>query len=324
MAISRRWSEGEDVTAEPLNSVNPASAAAMLALPSRDQSSRIASVLAISVLLHLLIALLFLAWPKPPVFIEPPSESTVQMLFATGPPDKTPSTSPAPQAAPETTLPAPPLPAPPAPPSAPQGAPEMNLPAPAPSAPPRRAPSAAAEPSPLPAARPPARHAPAISSRPAFPAPMHFSLGGALSPHAAAPSRPSAGRGIDDSIGPFAQVPVGAPPRDAGRMDPNIRITGAQLGAGWIELLHRWWNLHGYYPDQAAREGEDGTVGLHLVVDRSGQVTELELVTRSGSQWLDMGAQAIFRGAHLPPFPANTPEPKADIDLRINYVLIRQ
>lgn len=295
-------------------------ATTMLAMPSGDQRRGLAVVLAISVLLHLLIALLFLAWPQPSVFIEPPSESTVQMLFATGPPDTTPSASPAPQAAPETTLPAAAAPASPVL----QAAPETSLPtptAPALSLPPRPAPSVAAESSP---SRPPARHAPSVSRRTAFPAPMRFSFGGTPSPSASAPSRRSARRGVVDySIGSFANVPVGAPPRAPDGLNMDIRVTGAQVGAGWIEQLQQFWITHRYYPDEAASRGEDGMVELHMIVDRSGQVTALDLVASSGSRWLDMAGQSVFRGAHLPPFPANTPEPTAEVELRLYYILIR-
>ena len=50
----------------------------------------------------------------------------------------------------------------------------------------------------------------------------------------------------------------------------------------------------------------------------------VELIGKSGSQWLDLAAQAVFRGASLPPFPPNTPEPRADLDLTIRYLLYRR
>ena len=97
---------------------------------------------------------------------------------------------------------------------------------------------------------------------------------------------------------------------------------GAHVGKDWEELLHEWWLRHGYYPDEAARKGESGQVRIHVNVDRNGRVHLVELESSSGSQWLDMGAQATFRGALLPPFPPSTPEAQADLDITIRYMLI--
>ena len=91
-----------------------------------------------------------------------------------------------------------------------------------------------------------------------------------------------------------------------------------------MESLHHWWIEHRYYPRQALEKGEDGMVKLHLVVDRFGHVKAAEVQSPSGSQWIDMGALATFRGANLPPFPEGTPEGTADLYLDINYYLIRR
>ncbi len=103
-----------------------------------------------------------------------------------------------------------------------------------------------------------------------------------------------------------------------------MKMTGAQVGSDWYTMLHQWWEQHSFYPEQAARLGEDGTVRLHMVVDRNGNVSGLQLIGRSGSQWLDLGAQSVFRGAKLPPFPPNTPESQGNLDVTIRYFLLRQ
>jgi protein TonB len=129
---------------------------------------------------------------------------------------------------------------------------------------------------------------------------------------------------IDLSLGRATLESNGAPPRDANANTGDIVVHGAHVGKDWIELLHEWWLQHGYYPDEARRRGEDGAVRLHVRVARDGRVEIVELESTSGSQWLDMGAQATFRGATLPPFPPNTPEATADLDLTIHYVLLRR
>jgi TonB family protein len=103
-----------------------------------------------------------------------------------------------------------------------------------------------------------------------------------------------------------------------------VRVEGAQVGSDWLASLHEWWDRHSYYPEEAAVAGEDGTVQVHLVVDRDGHVRSVELETRSGSKWLDLGSLAVFRGAQLPPFPLSTPEPRADLHITIQYVLLRR
>lgn len=136
---------------------------------------------------------------------------------------------------------------------------------------------------------------------------------------------PPARRGgsVDLTLGPAARNSRGEAPRGTHDREFSMKVVGAQVGDDWMEALHRWWLQHRYYPEQARANGEDGTVVLHLVVDRFGKVQAVEVQSRSGSQWIDMGALATFRGAQLPPFPQATPEDKGDVYLTINYILVR-
>ncbi len=271
---------------------------------------------------------------------------------ASRPPSPAPTQPPArpAEATPEPPLPVPPVPAPAPQPPAPAAPPTTATPAPSPPPPPPSAETAEPlprQPPPPPAAAPqprppvpraaapprpqmePRRAAPPAEARRAAPpaepslsAPMNFSFGGAT---ADTRSRPTARRNsIDPTLGPDVAMRNAAPPTDVNRPDASIKVTGAQVGTDWITLLHTWWSQHGYYPEQAARAGEDGTVRIHVVVDRYGHVLGVELIGKSGSQWLDLAAQAVFRGANLPPFPPTTPEPRADLDLTIHYLLYRR
>ena len=93
-------------------------------------------------------------------------------------------------------------------------------------------------------------------------------------------------------------------------MSPSstVKMEGVDVSADWLNLVSAWWRRHSYYPPQAGVNGEDGDVTLHMKVDRDGKVEDLELIAKSGSQWLDMGALSTFRDQHLPPLPPDMPE----------------
>jgi protein TonB len=80
---------------------------------------------------------------------------------------------------------------------------------------------------------------------------------------------------------------------------------------------------HRYYPRQAAENGEDGTVVIELTVSRSGRVEAARVVSRSGSQWLDMAAIGTFRDGQLPPFTPEMREDRITFTIPITYYLIR-
>jgi TonB family protein len=208
-------------------------------------------------------------------------------------------------------IPAPAAPAPPPPPAQAHAEPEVRLSLmPRLFAPPTFAPA----PAPAPATPPAPRRAPA------FPMPMDTALG--TNTERSQSRHLSKGTGaINLALGQAARDSMGAPPRDTSTSG-DIVVHGAHVGKDWEELLHEWWLQHGFYPEEAARRGEDGTVVIHVRVDRYGHVELVEMEHGSGSQWLDMGAQATFRGATLPPFPPSTPEPVADLDISIRYILL--
>jgi protein TonB len=303
-------------------------------------------------LLHLLVllVLIFVMVEHPPT--EFGASNPVTVIFEPSPPGSRPDLPPgqAASSAPEegrqvppplgTGRPAiaslPPIPPQPVP-SSP--APPVPVPAPAIPAPPV---SFSAEPGPIPPpplalALPPKPTPPAPAparpraerSQPAAPpvggflsAPMNYSFGAAT--NESPKSRPTGRKNtLDPTLGPEVRDAVGSPPTDIHRPDASIKVSGAQVGTDWIMQLHEWWNQHGYYPNQAAFRGEDGTVKIHVELDRYGKVLGVELTGRSGSQWLDLAALSVFRGAKLPPFPPSTPEGRADLDLTIQYVLYR-
>jgi TonB family protein len=308
--------------------------------------TRILWLLALSLLVHLAVLPLLLHVPEPQLARNAgePSEVDVVMLPPGAPEATTPEREPNP------TTPAPPTPEPPAPgqpagqpahpePPAAQAAPQA--PPPSPPVPPSLPPVPEEEealpvPPPLPPApRPPPRPPPPPPVRRAeppapssFPRPIARSLAdlglgsGVAAPPA--PARPQTGRGFNLALGPVARNSLGAVPRNPDTPEAMVRVEGADLGADWLRALHEWWERHGYYPHQAAEQGEDGTTRVRLRVDRSGRVEEAELEMRSGSQWLDLGSLAIFRNAMLPPFPPATPQNEVTLHLTLNFILIRR
>jgi len=284
---------------------------------SRRGRPRLSRIALISLWLHLsllLLAILTVHYEHPPEeWLPPPAE--VAMVFQGGRPEgptvpnPKPFTEPAPQPAP---APAPPVPAPappiasvpPPPAPAPQAA-APPLPTPPVPTPPPQPQIAMAIPRPLPPPRPaPQRPAP-------FPAPMNFSFGRPLS-HPTPPAPATRGRNTLD----FSLAPRVGPTDNT----PFARVSGAQVGPDWRNLLSKWVRDHAYYPEQAAMNGEDGTAMVRVEANPDGHVTSVELRTRSGSMWLDMALQALFRDAHLPPLHEDEP---ITFDFTMHYILIR-
>lgn len=88
--------------------------------------------------------------------------------------------------------------------------------------------------------------------------------------------------------------------------------------------IDRWIRAHLYYPEDAIRNGEDGPSSVHVVLDRSGRVRSVRLTGQSGSYSLDAATTGMFQNAHLPPVPPDMKGDHFDIDLTINYILIRR
>jgi periplasmic protein TonB len=222
----------------------------------------------------------------------PPAPSTTpQPSPETTPP---PSTAPAAQAPPPEALPLPP----PVPAPAPEAASQ-----PAPTRPPR--PREVARP--LSPPRPPS---------PAFPAPMQFSLGPRVAAPEATPPQPHASPGTIDMS--FAPMMSGG---DITQLHPQGK--GDDVGEDWFNLVAAWWIRHRFYPNEAARQQQEGDVTLRLVVGRGGRVEAVDIEQRSGSQWLDLGALAVFRDATLPPLPPDVSDPNVTVQFTIHYIIIR-
>lgn len=171
-------------------------------------------------------------------------------------------------------------------------------------------------PPPLPPAPPP-RPRQQAQQRPApgaFPPPIDLNFGRTAS-RAPSPRAAGSSRAIDLSLG--------APKVGPNKSEAFFDIRAANIGADWAQGVPMYWRQHRYYPQQAAQNGEDGTVEIQIVVNRLGRVESVEIQRRSGSPWLDMAAVGTWRNAQLAPLPAENTDRTITIQLTINYVLIR-
>ena len=106
------------------------------------------------------------------------------------------------------------------------------------------------------------------------------------------------------------------------RLSPD-RNNPVAAARDWFDAVHAYWLSHRYYPRLAADNGQDGMVVIQLTVSPAGKVQEVEVVSPSGSQWLDMAAIGTFRGAQLPPPPDIGPTGTYVQQIPITYYLIR-
>ncbi|MCU0943739.1 MAG: energy transducer TonB [Rubritepida sp.] len=168
-------------------------------------------------------------------------------------------------------------------------------------------------PTPTPPPRPQPR--PQQQARPDLPgiwAPEGVQIG----PPAPPSGRPQ-GRGLDTRVDPRLAE---------GRAvsDPNLRVTGAQVGADWRAAFRRWLDQNLRYPERAIQLGEDGAVRVQVVASPDGTVRSVRLMMPSTSPSLNFGTTFPFQGARLPPFPPPADPNGVVIDLTVNYILIRR
>jgi protein TonB len=148
---------------------------------------------------------------------------------------------------------------------------------------------------------------------------MNFSFG---KPNLASPSpspvrprsAPHLPGAIDMSLGPASK----------GTADPTPLSMHDEdaAGADWRNELSRWVAEHAYYPEQARNNQEEGDAKVRVLADPDGRVREVELIGKSGSMWLDLALQALFRNQHIPALPSGDHEP-IDFNFTMHYILIR-
>jgi TonB family protein len=143
-----------------------------------------------------------------------------------------------------------------------------------------------------------------------FPAPMDFSFG---SPKAE-PGAPARGKPL---------LSLGLPRRGVDDSTPFSLDTDAEVGPDWRNALSEWVEEHSYYPQQAAALGQQGTTRVLVTTMPDGRVLSVELERGSGSPWLDLALEGLFRGAKLPPMPKSVGDQPVPFHFTMHYIIVR-
>lgn len=176
-------------------------------------------------------------------------------------------------------------------------------------------PQATAKPRPVPRPKSPTnanRHAASP-----FDNPMDLSFNEAPAPRRHRHGRPGGSGGpIDLSVGPVVE-------NGAINAHYTSRASVRGVSDDYGQEINAWIMRHMYYPEEAARNGEEGASSVHVVLDRTGRVKSVYQTGSAGSYYLDAATSGMFHGAQLPPVPPDMKGNHFDIDLTINYILIR-
>jgi protein TonB len=123
-----------------------------------------------------------------------------------------------------------------------------------------------------------------------------------------------------ESASPPAQAPAETAAADPAQPPADNQPSGAAQSA-YYRLLLAQIKRSQRYPDDARREGKEGTVYLQIVVQRIGRIRSYDIVKSSGFQELDDAAvQTLVRAnEHLPPFPDEITDQELRFGLPIRF-----
>ncbi len=166
-------------------------------------------------------------------------------------------------------------------------------------------------PTPQPAEAPPKVTPPPPNMTPPIPkpAPMH--------PPSATP-RPTT------ALPPRVAAPIAAPiPVVSAPVatTPEPPAPAPHISPDWRRSLGAWIGANRVYPEDARRNGDQGTVAVRLTVDRLGHVTSVELARSSGAALLDATSLAMLKNGSLPPFPPEMTQDSLTITVQVHYAL---
>ena len=102
----------------------------------------------------------------------------------------------------------------------------------------------------------------------------------------------------------------------------DLTVQG-DVGTNWMAELELWVNDHKYYPEMAGELNQQGTVVVRFSVDRTGHVSQLQMVSPTGYALLDQAWLGLFRDADLPPFPHDATSDTARITASMHFEIIR-
>ena len=102
---------------------------------------------------------------------------------------------------------------------------------------------------------------------------------------------------------------------------PEPPAPAPHISPDWRRSLGAWIGANRVYPEDARRNGDQGTVAVRLTVDRLGHVTSVELARSSGAALLDATSLAMLKNGSLPPFPPEMTQDSLTITVQVHYAL---
>lgn len=92
--------------------------------------------------------------------------------------------------------------------------------------------------------------------------------------------------------------------------------------ADYRATLGAWLARHKNYPRRARRLHQEGTVVLHVVMDRNGRVLEWKIRSSSGSDLLDTAVEEMIKRANpLPALPDTMTASTLEFSVPVNFAL---
>jgi TonB family protein len=122
----------------------------------------------------------------------------------------------------------------------------------------------------------------------------------------------------------FVLTPVAASYTPALSQDFSITNKEAPVDPSRRDLMRQlqaWWDMHAYYPKEAAQNDVGGTVKLHLVIHPDGNIWMVYVAESSESRSIDAAAFSAFRGGFVRPFPEGANASQVELDISLHYVL---
>ena len=141
-----------------------------------------------------------------------------------------------------------------------------------------------------------------------------------MSLHRAGSQAPS---GLSTAL-PRSETTPASTPAAASAVAPSPpQTTSEAIASEWQSALGRWLASRKTYPEAARERDEEGRVVVRFTVIRDGTVLSVSVVRSSGIAALDDAAQAMLRGARLPPFPETMTQSQVNVTVPIAYSLGR-
>lgn len=124
-------------------------------------------------------------------------------------------------------------------------------------------------------------------------------------------------------------APAGAGGKSGTQAMPETGSAESRSGGGlprasadYLSLLQAWLERHKEYPRRAQARRQEGTVLLHFVMDREGNVLKYRITRSSGHSLLDEEVEEMIqRATPLPPMPDDMPDPRLELVIPVQFLL---